>query len=107
MNVVADTRPAAFRPLVAVTQRVEVLSMPDGSVERRDALDQAWISFLAACNCAPLLLPNHAQVATQALRDHPVDLLLLTGGNDLVACGGDAPERDETEAMLFALARKW
>jgi putative glutamine amidotransferase len=32
--------------------------------------------------------------------------IVLTGGNDLTAYGGDAPERDETEAALLDLAEK-
>ena len=35
-----------------------------------------------------------------------VDGIVLTGGNDLVACGGDAPERDETETALLDCAER-
>jgi putative glutamine amidotransferase len=32
--------------------------------------------------------------------------IVLTGGNDLAAYGGDAPERDETETALLDLAER-
>lgn len=88
--------------LLAVSQRV----LPAGiSPERRDALDQAWISFLLAAGLTPVPIPNVPRAAQQlleALRPHGI---LLTGGNDLVAYGGDAPERDDTEALLIEWAR--
>jgi N5-(cytidine 5'-diphosphoramidyl)-L-glutamine hydrolase len=87
--------------LVAVSQRVAVV--PEYG-ERRDCLDQAWTRFLAACGLAPLLLPNVPRIA-RALVAHPeVAGVVLTGGNDLVACGGDAPERDATEGAVLDYA---
>lgn len=94
-------------PLVAVTQRVEIIKRPGGGVERRDALDQAWTMFLQAAGCMPAPIPNDPDVAVEMLRELPVDALVLTGGNDLVAYGGDAPERDATEFALLAKAREW
>lgn len=89
---------------VAVTQRVAVV--PEYG-ERRDCLDQAWPKFLHASGLLALALPNVPSVAV-ALCEH-VDIagLVLTGGNDLVAVGGDAPERDRTESALldWAVAR--
>jgi len=86
---------------VAVTQRVAIV--PEYA-ERRDCLDQAWPRFLAACGLLPLPLPNVTEVAL-ALCDHPgICGLVLTGGNDLVALGGDAPERDALEQTLLELA---
>lgn len=75
--------------------------------ERRDALDQRWAGFLASCDLAALPVPNHLPTA-RALADRaPWTGLLLTGGNSLAECGGDAPERDECERYLLsrALAR--
>jgi putative glutamine amidotransferase len=87
--------------LVAVSQRVAVVP-PHG--ERRDCLDQAWAAFLVACGITPLPVPNDATVARALLAAAPVRGLLLTGGNDLVDYGGDAPERDAAEAALLDAA---
>lgn len=85
---------------IAITQRV---SIGAGRGERRDCLDQAWPRFLAACGLMPLALPNVIEVALALCADTDVTGLVLTGGNDLVALGGDAPERDATEnALLYA-----
>jgi N5-(cytidine 5'-diphosphoramidyl)-L-glutamine hydrolase len=84
--------------MVAITQRVTVV--PEHG-ERRDCLDQAWPRFLAACGLLPLAMPNVAAVALAMVRDANVAGLVLTGGNDLAALGGDAPERDATENALL------
>jgi N5-(cytidine 5'-diphosphoramidyl)-L-glutamine hydrolase len=89
--------------LVAVTQRVAVL--PERG-ERRDCLDQEWSLFLAACGLLPLLIPNVADVARRLCTQLNVAGLLLTGGNDLAAVGGDAPERDATENALVDMAEE-
>ena len=86
---------------VAITQRVSVV--PEYG-ERRDCLDQAWPRFLAACGLMPLALPNVVEVATALCAGADVTGLVLTGGNDLAALGGDAPERDATENALLDLA---
>jgi len=87
---------------LAITQRVAVI--PEYG-ERRDCLDQAWPRFLAACGLMPLVLPNIVEVALALCVDADVAGLVLTGGNDLAALGGDAPERDATENALVALAQ--
>jgi N5-(cytidine 5'-diphosphoramidyl)-L-glutamine hydrolase len=83
---------------VAITQRVSVI--PEYG-ERRDCLDQAWPRFMAACGLLPLLLPNVTDVALALCEAADVAGLVLTGGNDLAALGGDAPERDATENALL------
>lgn len=88
--------------LIAVTQRV-VLE-PNG--ERRDSLDQRWHPFLKACNLFPILIPNDSSLAETFLAQFPPDGILLTGGNDLCAYGGDAQERDATEKTLLDWAQK-
>jgi gamma-glutamyl-gamma-aminobutyrate hydrolase PuuD len=92
--------------VIAVTQRVAIAT-PHG--ERRDALDQQWSGFLAACGCVAMPIPNNQHVAEQLLARVPVGGVLLTGGNTLAAYGGDAPERDAMEAWLLAAAceRQW
>jgi putative glutamine amidotransferase len=86
---------------VAITQRVTVV--PEYG-ERRDCLDQAWPRFIAACGLLPLPLPNVVEVALAMCRDSDLAGLVLTGGNDLAALGGDAPERDATENALLDAA---
>jgi len=87
--------------MVAITQRVAVVP---GHGERRDCLDQAWPRFLAACGLLPLAVPNVWDVALAMVRSADVAGLVLTGGNDLAALGGDAPERDATENALLDAA---
>ena len=88
---------------IALTQRVQVLS---DIQERRDALSQEWASLSAVCGFLPMLLPNVLPVAEQLLKEQPPHGILLTGGNDLVSYGGDAPERDEVEHALIEYAIK-
>jgi gamma-glutamyl-gamma-aminobutyrate hydrolase PuuD len=86
---------------VAITQRVTVV--PEYG-ERRDCLDQAWSRFIAACGLLPLPLPNVIEVALGMCSGSNVAGLVLKGGNDLAALGGDAPERDATENALLDAA---
>jgi N5-(cytidine 5'-diphosphoramidyl)-L-glutamine hydrolase len=83
---------------VAVTQRVWVVP---GYGERRDCLDQAWTKFLAACGLLPVPIPNVTDVALALCEGAGIGGLVLTGGNDLAALGGDAPERDAVENALL------
>jgi putative glutamine amidotransferase len=75
---------------------------------RCDALDQRWSGFLRSCGLIPLCVPNHVVTAAALVDTVRAAGVLLTGGNDLLAYGGDAPERDATEDMLLdvALERK-
>ena len=87
--------------IIAITQRVAVIPQYG---ERRDCLDQAWPRFLAACGLLPLAIPNAPDVALSLFKNADVAGLLLTGGNDLVSLGGEAPERDATENALMDAA---
>jgi N5-(cytidine 5'-diphosphoramidyl)-L-glutamine hydrolase len=87
--------------IVAITQRV----VPERT-ERRDCLDQAWPRFLAACGLLPLAVPNVPEVALAMCSRGDLAGLVLTGGNDLAALGGDAPERDAVENALLDLAAR-
>ncbi|GFN30750.1 gamma-glutamyl-gamma-aminobutyrate hydrolase family protein [Paenibacillus xylaniclasticus] len=87
--------------LIAITQRVDEIAAYG---ERRDALDQQWIELLASCGLTPLILPNRLPVVQQLLWSVPIDGIVLTGGNDLVKYGGNAPERDEVEKHLISYA---
>jgi putative glutamine amidotransferase len=88
---------------VAVTQRVSVVPAYG---ERRDCLDQAWTRFLLACGLLPVLLPNVTEAALGLCERTGVAGLVLTGGNDLAALGGDAPERDAVENALLEWAER-
>lgn len=89
------------KKLIAVTQRVEYI---EAVRERRDALSQEWAGLAEACGFVPLPLPNHPPAVRGLLAALPVEGILLTGGNDLAAYGGDAPERDEVERYLIQTA---
>ena len=88
---------------VAVTQRVTVVS---DHGERFDCLDQGWTKFLAACELLPVLLPNVIEAALALCQGTGIAGLVLTGGNDLAALGGNAPERDAVENALLDLAER-
>lgn len=86
---------------VAITQRVARVEQYG---ERRDCLDQAWPQFLSACGLLPIVVPNVPDVALELCKSADLAGLVLTGGNDLVSVGGDAPERDATENALIEMA---
>jgi putative glutamine amidotransferase len=88
---------------IAVSQRVVV---DPATGERRDALDQRWVSLLQAAGAITLPVPNHPSSLAHFLAAVAPDGILLTGGNDLASLGGDAPERDETENALISHALK-
>lgn len=89
--------------IIAVSQRVEIEPRYG---ERRDCLDQAWVRFLSTCGFTPLVVPNEAAVVRELCAAVPVRGVLLTGGNDLSAYGGDAPERHTAEAALLGIAEE-
>ncbi len=87
--------------LIGVSQRVTTVTE---YVERRDALDQRWAAFLTFCGLIPIFIPNHPPTVRLLLEEVPLNGFLLTGGNNLVVLGGDAPERDEAELLLLEYA---
>jgi len=89
--------------LIAISQRVSVAPPFN---ERRDCLDQAWITFVTTCGLTPLPVPNDEHAARWLCNATPISGVLLTGGNNLSAYGGDAPERDATENVLIDIADK-
>ena len=88
-----------IRPLIGLTQRVEEVP---GWNERRDQLDQNWVHFVAALGGVPLPLPNHLE--TVRLLVPKLSGVILTGGGDLAALGGTAPERDAVEEEMIGQA---
>ena len=89
--------------LLGITQRVVVDS---ATGERRDALDQQWVRFLARCRWIGVPLPNQPEAALAIAKKASLQALVLSGGNDLAAYGGNAIERDQTENELLIWARK-
>ena len=87
-----------MKKCIAVTQRVEYI---EAVGERRDALSQEWTGLAESCGFLPLLLPNHLPAVRELLEIRRPDGIILTGGNDLSAYGGNAPERDELEQFLI------
>ncbi len=87
--------------IIALTQRVDIIAAYG---ERRDALDQNWSDLLLQAGLLPLLVPNRPDWLAAWLRQQRIDGLLLTGGNSLQSCGGDAPERDQAETHLLDYA---
>src|SRR5690242_2964272 len=49
-------------------------------------------------------VPNSAESTLMWLRHVKPEAVILSGGNDLVVTGGDAPERDATEMHLMEWA---
>lgn len=89
---------------VAVTQRVDVIP---GRDERRDALDQRLVDFLARIDVLPLPMPNGLQargLLTSWLNGLRPEGLVLSGGNDV----GAEPDRDVSEnvAIEWAMAAR-
>ncbi len=88
-------------PRIGLTQRVS--SLPDRD-ERRDALDQTWVPLLEALGAFAVPIPNRLADPVSYTRNLDLDLLILTGGNDLAHLPGAndaAPERDRTEVRLL------
>ena len=83
---------------IYLTQRVEQI---ESIGERRDALSQEWAELAEACGFLPIPLPNRLPTVRRLLEELPPDGILLTGGNNLASCGGDAPERDQVERYLI------
>ena len=87
--------------IVLVSQRVTVF---ENCNEQRDALDVNWAKFVQATGGVCVPVPNDRDVARELLQTLDWRALILTGGNDLSAYGGDAPERDATEKVLLEAA---
>ena len=86
---------------VLVSQRVDVVSARS---ERRDALDQRLLDWLAECDLLGIPVPNRVERLVPLWQQVKPAAVVLSGGNDLSEYGGDAPERDAVEQKLLALA---
>ena len=88
---------------VFLTQRVDIIKSYG---ERRDALDRKWSLFLRNCGCLIYPLPNDIDSVMEIMGKNSTAGIVLTGGNNLAAYGGDAPERDMVEGFLIEYAVK-
>ena len=86
---------------IVFTQRVDVI---ESYKERRDCADQRIADFLWQCGYMPMPVPNNARIVSAILGQVKPDGVVLTGGNSLVKYGGNAPERDATDALLIKSA---
>jgi putative glutamine amidotransferase len=89
--------------LIAITQRVEQVTETG---ERRDALDQRWVTLLQHIGFSVLPLPNNIDNSLALIKTLPIQGIILSGGNSLCDYGGDAPERDKLEALLLDYSKK-
>lgn len=85
--------------IVAVSQRVDIF--PDRR-ERRDALDQRLLEWLAEQGCCGFPVPNRPGELPRWLDRVAPDAVVLSGGNDV----GSDPARDDTERGLLAYAEE-
>lgn len=84
--------------IVGITARVDINNEHQ---ERRDCLDQRWLSFLNLCGIQAVILPNN----TTSLSLLPkLDGVIFSGGNTLTKYGGSAPERDALEKDILSWA---
>lgn len=86
---------------VVYTQRVEVI---ESYHERRDCADQRIALFIRTCGYLPIPVPNVSSIACKIVEELEPAGIILVGGNSLVKYGGNAPERDETDAAMIQLS---
>jgi N5-(cytidine 5'-diphosphoramidyl)-L-glutamine hydrolase len=86
---------------VLVSQRVDVLA---DRGERRDAVDQRLLDWLADCGYLAFPVPNRLERLDALWQQVKPKAVVLSGGNDLAMYGGNVPERDEVELALLARA---
>lgn len=88
---------------VVYTQRVEII---ESYQERRDCADQQISEFIYSCGFLPMALPNNLKIAMDIMNSVKPIGIVFTGGNDLIAYGGNAAERDELEKALIVYSEK-
>lgn len=87
--------------IIAISQRIQIIESYN---ERRDSLDQRWLSLLNGLGMTAIPIPNNIDVAKKIFENIPFEGIILTGGGDLARYGGNTPERDETEIFLLEFA---
>ena len=84
--------------LGVISQRVDAIK---DYGEIRDGLDTQWYALLRQAGAGLVRLPNQPQVIPIVLERLQPDFIILSGGNNPVAYGGDAPERDAVDELLI------
>lgn len=84
--------------LGVISQRVDAIK---DYGEIRDGLDTQWYALLRQAGAGLIPLPNQPQVIPIVLERLQPDFIILSGGNNPVAYGGDAPERDAVDELLL------
>ncbi len=87
--------------IVLYTQRVERV---ESYKEYRDCADQRIPKFIQACGFMPVPIPNVIEKIDEYINIIKPTGIVLTGGNSLVQYGGNAPERDRTDAGCIRIA---
>jgi gamma-glutamyl-gamma-aminobutyrate hydrolase PuuD len=71
-----------------------------GYTEPRDSISHDWLETLATWGMSPVLVPNIGAAAVDYLKDTAIDILVLTGGENI----GTNAARDATETALLKYA---
>ena len=90
---------------IVFTQRVDFHKKIN---ETRDSLDQRWISIANKLKLAPIIIPNTSDSKIHTLIKKKPDLIVLTGGNDIVLSNkkmsNTSKKRDILEMSLIKFA---
>ena len=78
------------------------ITQADGYDEPRDSISHDWMLTLKKWGATPFLIPNIGTDAVSYFQELNLDILLLTGGDDI----GTTPIRDNTEASLLSYAEE-
>lgn len=89
--------------MIGISMRMTQTTWPNGISEMRDCLAQSWQPFLRAALPGEVVLPlpNMGRHIEAMLPQMPISGFILSGGDDW----GVFPQRDETEAAIFAFAQ--
>lgn len=82
---------------IGISMRVDTHQL---RAERRDAIDQRLYDLVERLGGHAIPIPNVPRWIPIWLQEVQLDAVILTGGNDLLEVGGDAPERDATEKRV-------
>ncbi|VAW71116.1 hypothetical protein MNBD_GAMMA12-1269 [hydrothermal vent metagenome] len=88
---------------IGITQRVEVQYG-----ERRDCLDQNWVSLLEQLDIEPIIISNNLSNPDDFFERLEIQGFILSGGNDMAhikEAKNVAPERDQLEQALLRFAQ--
>jgi gamma-glutamyl-gamma-aminobutyrate hydrolase PuuD len=91
---------------IGITQRVETVPTYN---ERRDCLDQQWITLLEKSGIMPVPVPNCLRSPEVFVRELSLEGFILSGGNDLSILDdarNPSQERDFTENRIIDFAKE-